>query len=102
MESLDIVIKPVLTEKSNLLRESNQYVFKVDVRANKFEVMSAIKDIYKVNPTSCNILNVKGKVKSNKPVSASSFKRGYGKTASWKKAIITLPAGESIDTVEGV
>ena len=104
MDAYKVIIEPVLTEKSNVLREgeSKKYVFKVDKNANKIQVMSAVKDLFSVNPVSCNILNVSGKKKANVPVSASSFKRGYGRTASWKKAIVTLASGEKIDAFEGV
>jgi len=104
MDSYKVIIEPVLTEKSNVLREgeSRKYVFKVDKKANKIQVMEAVKDLFSVTPVSCNIVNVSGKKKANVPVSAKSFKRGYGKTSSWKKAIVTLSAGEKIDAFEGV
>ena len=104
MDPYKVIIEPVLTEKSNVLRdgESKKYVFKVDKKANKIQVIEAVKDIFSVNPVSCNIVNVRGKKKANVPISASSFKRGFGKTASWKKAIVTLTAGEKIDAFEGV
>lgn len=104
MDPYRVIIEPVLTEKSNVLRdgESKKYVFKVDKKANKIQVIEAVKSIFSVNPVSCNIVNVRGKKKANVPISASSFKRGFGKTASWKKAIVTLTAGEKIDAFEGV
>ncbi len=104
MDAHKVIIEPVLTEKSNILREgeNKQYVFKVDKRANKIQVMDAVKSLFSVSPKSCNIVNVRSKVKANVPISAKSFKRGYGKTASWKKAIVTLPEGEKIEVFEGV
>ncbi len=104
MEAYKVIIEPVLTEKSNVLRdgELKKYVFKVDKKANKIQVVEAVKELFSVTPVSCNIVNVRGKVKANVPISAASFKRGYGKTASWKKAIVTLAAGEKIDAFEGV
>jgi large subunit ribosomal protein L23 len=104
MEAYKVIIEPVLTEKTNILREgeSKKYVFKVDKKANKVQVISAVKEMFSVTPVSCNIVNVSGKKKANVPVSANSFKRGYGRTASWKKAIVTLAAGEKIDAFEGV
>ena len=51
-----IIIEPVLTEKSNILRERNKYVFRVDARANKLEVMEAIKSLFDVHPVACNIM----------------------------------------------
>jgi len=103
MDATQVIIEPVLTEKSNMLRDGDvkKYVFKVSKSANKFQIMAAIQELFSVKPVSCNIVNVRGKKKSNVPVSAKSFKRGFGFTASWKKAIVTLASGEKIDAFEG-
>lgn len=104
MDASRIIIAPVLTEKTNILKEEDKkkYVFKVDKKANKVEIMKAIKDLYSVKPVSCNIINVRGKKRANVPVSASTFKRGYGLTSSWKKAVVTMAPGDKIDILEGV
>jgi large subunit ribosomal protein L23 len=93
MEYDSILIGPVLTEKSNVAREDGHYAFKVDPRADKRQVMEAVRRMFKVNPLSCNIVNVKSKPKRlrNRP----------GKTASWKKAIVRLSPGEKIAIFEG-
>lgn len=82
-----IIIEPVLTEKSNDLREQEgkkkHYTFKVHRDANKVEIVKAIKKIYDVEPLSCRVVNIKPKRK-NRRMSA------LGYTRSWKKAIITL------------
>jgi large subunit ribosomal protein L23 len=103
MEYTEIIIEPVLTEKSNWLRELDpkQYVFRVNRRANKYQVMNAVKKLFSVNPVSCNVQNVKGKKKANNAVSRASYRRGYGRTAAWKKAIVSLSPGEKIDIFEG-
>lgn len=103
MKASEIILEPVVTEKSNLLKESDskKYVFKVNRSANKVQVMKAVKELFAVTPVSCNVINVDGKKKANVPVSRNSFKRGYGRTASWKKAIVTLKIGEKIDLFEG-
>jgi large subunit ribosomal protein L23 len=103
MDSDQIIIEPVLTEKSNLLREGEKktYVFKVNKKANKLMVMKAVKDLFNVQPVSCRIINVRGKVRNNRAVSRASFRRGHGGTAAWKKAMITLDKGQSIDAFEG-
>jgi len=103
MEASQIILEPILTEKTNLLKEekAKRYVFKVHKKANKLEVMKAVQTLFSVKPTDCNIMNVKGKKKANKPVSSSSFRRGFGRTASWKKAVITLSPGDTIDILEG-
>ena len=93
MEYESILIEPVLSEKSNIMREAGQYVFKVDPRADKMMVMEAVRKIFKVNPVSCNIINVASKPKR--------LRGRPGKTAVWKKAIVKLQKGETIRVFEG-
>lgn len=99
MNADEIIIEPVLSEKTNLLREGlvKQYTFKVDKRANKMQIKDAVRTLFKVNPSACNIINVKGKPKT------SRTKSGYthGRTRPWKKAIVTLKKGEAIEMFEG-
>ena len=97
----DVIIKPVFTEKSSLLREKAKkvYVFKVAKTANKLEVMKAVGAIFAVEPISCTIVNVRGKKRANIPYKGS-VKRGHGTTAAWKKAYVTLPAGKTIAELE--
>lgn len=104
MSPYEILIRPVLSEKTTLLRESEnkQYVFEVAKNATKIQIMRAVESVYSVKPSACNVINVKAKVKNNRPVSKTSFRRGTGKTRTWKKAIISLPAGKVIDKFEGV
>lgn len=89
----DIIISPMLTEKSNMLRESHKYVFVVDARANKLQVEDAVKKLFNVNPLSCNIVNVGGKPRR--------VRNRMGKTSSWKKAIVTIASTEKIQIFEG-
>ena len=89
-----ILIEPVLSEKANLLREEGKYVFKVDPRANKIQIMEAVRRLYKVNPVSCNVMVVGGKPKR--------LRTRPGYTSSWKKAIVKLPKDEKIGIFEGV
>jgi len=95
-----VIIEPVLTEKSNLAREaeSKRYTFKVDPRANKYEVMAAVKELFGVLPLACNIISVKGKPKYTRG------KGGHirGTTGDWKKAIVTLAKGDVIQAIEGL
>ena len=100
MEADSIIIEPVLTEKTNSLRENdiNKYVFKVDQRANKSQIMKAVHDLFEVNPLNCRIINVKQKPRMAR--TRSGFRRGH--TATWKKAIVTLPGDEKINIFEGV
>lgn len=93
MKFEEIIIQPVLTEKSNGLRDGGKYIFKVDRRANKIQIMAAVKGLFSVHPVSCNIINVDGKPKRSR--SRSGFK------SSWKKAIVTVSKGEKIAVFEG-
>lgn len=88
-----IVIAPVVTEKTNIMRESHKYVFRVDSRANKMQIMKAVRDQFGVHPLACNIINITRKPKRVR------YREGY--TSSWKKAIITIPADEKIGVFEG-
>ncbi len=88
-----IVIAPVVTEKTNVMRESHKYVFRVDSRANKYQIMKAVRDQFGVHPLSCNIINITRKPKRVR------YREGY--TSTWKKAIITLPPEEKIAVFEG-
>lgn len=100
MRADQVIIEPVLTEKSNIMRdnEEKKYTFKVDPRANKFQVMDAVKELFSVKPISCNILTVKAKPKFTRTKSGVRS----GSTTPWKKAIVTVAAGDSISAIEGV
>ncbi len=93
MEYDAILIEPVLTEKSNVMREDGMYVFRVDARADKLQVMEAVRRLFKVNPVSCNIMNVASKPKR--------LRGRSGRTSTWKKAIVRLSPGEKIAVFEG-
>ncbi|TVQ26491.1 MAG: 50S ribosomal protein L23 [Spirochaetaceae bacterium] len=93
MDADQVIIEPLLTEKTNALREAHTYSFKVDPRANKLQVRSALEELFNVHPIACRVMNVKGKPKRLR------YRKGY--TARWKKAIVTLPANESIGIFEG-
>jgi large subunit ribosomal protein L23 len=91
---MEILKKPLLTEKVTQLTEKlNRYAFKVDPRANKIQIKGAIEKMYGVNVTAVNTMRYVGKLKSrNTKAGAVS-----GRSASYKKAIITLKDGETID-----
>ena len=99
MRADQIIIEPVLTEKSNAMREENEkkYTFKVDPRANKTQIKYAVETLFQVTTLACNVSWVKSKPKSTR--SKSGFR--FGKTTPWKKAVVTLKAGEKIDAIEG-
>ncbi len=89
----DVIIRPVVSEKSYAGIEQNAYTFLVDPRANKTEIKEAVQSIWGVRVTSVNTLNRPGKVK----------RRGWtkGKRADQKRAIVTLAEGDSIEIFEG-
>ena len=94
MKLTEILIKPILTEKANGQQEKlRRYAFKVDRRANKLEIKSAIEQFYGVNVLEVNTLVVPGKNKtrSTKAGIISGIKSGY------KKALVTVAEGETID-----
>ena len=90
----DKILSPVVTEKSTNLSEQNKIVFKVPVGANKTNLKKNIEKIFKVNVTKINIINKQNRVKitRGKKVRVSGF----------KKAIITLKKGQSIDLTTGI
>jgi len=87
MNSYDMIRNILVTEKSTLLKEANQYAFKVDPKASKLQIAAAIEEIYGVKVASVNIINCLGKKKraGRSPI--------VGKKADWKKAIVTLAEG---------
>ena len=91
---LDTIISPTITEKATSLSSFNKIIFKVDKGANKRSIKRSIEKTFKVNVIKINTVNIKGK---NKLVrNKKAFKSGY------KKAIITLKRGQSIDLATGI
>jgi large subunit ribosomal protein L23 len=91
---MEILQKPILTEKASALTEkSNRFTFRVDHRANKLQIKSAIEKMYGVNIVALNTMVVLGKAKSR------NTKAGLvtGRSPKYKKAIVTLKDGETID-----
>ena len=89
MEARDIIIRPLITERSTELMAESKYVFVVDKRANKIEIGKAIKEIFDVKVEKVNTVNVTGKTKRRG--------RTVGKRADYKKAIVKLAEGETIE-----
>lgn len=90
----DIVLAPVVTEKSTQGSEFNQVTFRVARHATKPEIKQAVAELFGVKVTKVNTLNMRGKVKR--------FRGRLGKRADYKKAIVTLAEGESIDVTSGI
>ena len=91
----DLIRRPLITEKTNIQKESyNQITFEVDRNANRVEIKRAIQDIFNVKVASVKTMQVKGKTKQGGRI--------IGKRRDWKKAIVKLMPGERIDFFEGV
>ncbi len=90
----DKIIAPVVTEKSTNLSEHNKVVFKVPSSANKINLKKNIEKIFKVNVTKINIINKQNRTKTTRGRKV--------KVSGFKKAIITLKKGQSIDLTTGI
>jgi len=90
----DTVLAPLITEKSTLVSEENKVIFKVAIDAEKPAIKEAIEALFKVQVTKVNTIKVKGKTKR--------FKGTLGRRPDWKKAIVTLADGQSIDVTTGL
>ena len=91
---LDTIISPTITEKATSLSEFNKIVFKVHEGASKNSIKKNIEKIFKVNVVKINTINLKGKTKMVR--NKKAYKSGY------KKAIVTLKKGQSIDLATGI
>lgn len=91
---MEILKKPILTEKASLLTEKlNRFTFKADHRANKLEIKQAIEKMYGVTIEAINTMVVVGKIKSRNTKGGMTS----GRAAKYKKAVVTLKDGETID-----
>ena len=93
-QARDIILRPVVTEKSVDLMQENKYVFKVRMDANKIDIKRAVEEIFKVKVVGVNTMRVKGKEKR--------MGRSVGRTSDWKKALGELAAGDTIEVFEGM
>ena len=93
-KAYQVILNPLVTEKSTQQSEFNKMVFSVPVNATKLEVKSSIEKIFSVKVTSVNTILLKGKVKR--------FKGVLGRRSNTKKAIVTLAPGNTIDLSAGV
>ena len=91
---IDSIRNPIITEKATILSEQNKTVFKVHEKANKTSIKKNIEKLFKVSVVKVNIINQKTKMKLKQ--GRKSYKSGY------KKAIITLKKGQSIDLTTGI
>lgn len=95
MENLrDVLIRPLVTEKTTAMMQDNKYTFIVPLKANKVEIRQAVEKAFKVKVENVNTVRVEGKVKR--------MGRTVGKRSDYKKAIVKLAPGERIEFFEGV
>ena len=94
MHLYNVLRRPLITEKNAALQALNKYAFEVADRANKMMVRDAVEKAFKVKVTGVNMITVKGKTKK--------MGRRVVHSGPWKKAIVTLQAGDKIEYFEGV
>jgi large subunit ribosomal protein L23 len=90
----DIISAPVITEKATNVSEHNQVIFRVPLTATKPEVKAAVEGLFNVKVSAVNTIRVSGKVKR--------FRGRRGRRPDYKKAIVTLGAGQRIDVTTGI
>lgn len=94
MNQYDIVVRPIVTEKSSLLKEDgNQYVFEVARTANKIEIAKAVEQLFKVKVIAVRVMNMEGKTRR--------LGKHSGKKPDWRKAIVKINPKDKIPFFEG-
>ena len=88
MDAREIIIRPIITEKSYSAIEHNRYTFEVDKRASKPQIADAVAEVFGVTVTRVNTMRMPGK--------SRRVRQATGMTRSWKKAVVTLKEGDSI------
>ncbi len=97
-----MILRPILSEKGTMLAEAlNKYVFQVEKQCNKLEIKEAIEEKFNVKIIKVSTMNLKGKNKNMTIKSNGHILRTRGNQSSWKKAIVTLEEGSSIDMLGG-
>jgi large subunit ribosomal protein L23 len=95
MNQYDIILRPIVTEKSSLAKEArNQYVFEVARNANKIEIAKAVELLFKVKVLSVQVMNMEGKKRR--------LGKFSGKRSDWRKAIVKVSPKDKISFFEGV
>ncbi|RJF88394.1 50S ribosomal protein L23 [Oleomonas cavernae] len=94
LKHYDIILSPVITEKSTRGSEFNQVTFKVPLTATKPEIRAAVESLFRVKVTAVNTIRVEGKEKR--------FRGRLGKRSDFKKAVVSLADGQTIDVTTGI
>lgn len=90
----DVLLRPIITERSTLLQEQSRYSFEVAREANKAQIKDAVQRIFKVDVTAVNVIQMPSKTKR--------VGRRQVQTQPWKKAVVSVKAGQRIEMFEGV
>jgi large subunit ribosomal protein L23 len=98
LEATQIILRPVISEKSMDLSTVNKYTFAVADVANKMQIKAAVEELFKVTVLNVNVMTMKAKEKSR----SRGRRRQVGFTSPWKKAVVTVKAGDNIEFFEGV
>jgi len=98
LQAAEIVVRPIVSEKSMDHTHRGKYTFRVDADANKLQIKQAVEELFKVDVVTVNVLTTKSKEK----VRGRGRGRTIGRTSPWKKAVVTLASGQSIEFFEGV
>ena len=93
MEARDILIRPIVTEKTTALMEQGKYTFRVPLAATKIQIRQAVEQIFNVKVQAVNTMRYEGKL--------IRMGRTQGRRSDWKKAVVTLKPGEAIELFEG-
>lgn len=99
MQTYEVLLRPIVSEKSTELAGENKYTFQVSTRANKIEIRRAVEDRYKVKVANVRTVTMPPKEKGAGYIAINKRRRGH--TSAWKKAMVTLQAGERIEDFFG-
>lgn len=91
----EVLRRPLVTEKTTMLAAHNKYAFAVALGANKLQIREAVEKAFNVHVEAVNTMRVRGKIKR-------MGRRGGGQQPDWKKAVVTLRAGDQIQLFEGI
>lgn len=94
MHILEVLRRPIITEKTTALQAQGKYTFEVMADANKQQIKQAVEQAFKVEVVKVNVMTVSGKWRG--------AGRRRGKTSDWKKAVVTLKPGQKVEFFEGV
>ena len=98
LQAAEVIVRPVISEKSMDETQRGKYTFAVHDDANKFQIKAAVEELFKVTVLSVNVLTTKSKEK-RRGIGKARIK---GRTSPWRKAVVTVAPGDKIEFFEGV